>query len=118
MTIVVDAEEHLIEQVKKQLNKLVSVVKISELKPEDSVVRELVLIKVNVPAGKRSEIISVADIFRANIIDVSESYLTFEITGTEDKLAAFESMVRSYGIAEMVRTGKISLSRALKQPPK
>lgn len=118
MTIVVDGEEHLIEQVKKQLHKLINVVKISELKPEESVVRELVLIKVNVSAGKRSEVISIANIFRAKIIDVSESLLTFEITGTEDKLGAFENIVRGYGIVEMVRTGKISLSRARKQSSK
>lgn len=118
MTIVVDGEEHSIEQVKKQLHKLINVIKISELKAGDSVERELVLIKVNVLASKRSEVISIANIFRAKIIDVSESLLTFEVTGTEDKLAAFENMVRSYGIVEMARTGKISLSRAIKQHSK
>lgn len=114
MTIIVDGEEHSIEQVKKQLHKLINVVKISELKPGESVERELVLIKINAAPAKRNEIVAIADIFRAKIVDVSESLLTLEITGTEDKITALESLLRSYGIVEMARTGKISLARAAK----
>lgn len=114
MTIIVNGEEHSIEQVKKQLHKLINVVKISELKPGESVERELVLIKIHAVPAKRSEIIAIADIFRAKIIDVSETLMTLEITGTEDKITALEGLLKSYGIVEMARTGKISLSRATK----
>lgn len=114
MTIIVDGEEHSIEQVKKQLHKLINVVKISELKPGESVERELVLIKINATPAKRNEIVAIADIFRAKIVDVSENLLTLEITGTEDKITALESLLKSYGIVEMARTGKISLGRAFK----
>lgn len=111
MTIVVDGETQSIEQVTKQLHKLISVIKISELDPRESVERELVLIKVNAAPSRRNEIISVADIFRAKIVDVSTSTVTVEITGTGDKLNAIEELLRSYGIIEIVRTGKISISR-------
>lgn len=111
MTIVVDGETQSIEQVTKQLHKLISVIKISELDPKESVERELVLIKVNAAPNRRNEIISVADIFRAKIVDVSTNTVTVEITGTGDKIIAIEELLRSYGIIEIVRTGKISISR-------
>lgn len=111
MTIVVDGETQSIEQVTKQLHKLISVIKISELDPKESVERELVLIKVNAAPNRRNEIVSVADIFRAKIVDASTSTVTMEITGTIDKINAIEELLRSYGIIEIVRTGKISISR-------
>lgn len=111
MTIVVDGENQPIEQVKKQLNKLISVIKISELDSGSSVERELVLIKVNAQPAKRPEIVSIIDIFRAKIVDVTERYLTVEVTGTSDKIKALEDILSGYGIIELARTGKIALSR-------
>ncbi|MBE0448625.1 MAG: acetolactate synthase small subunit [Actinobacteria bacterium] len=111
MTIVVDADDLKLEQITKQLYKLVNVLKISDLDPKDSVQRELVLIKVNVPSNARAEVVETANIFRANIIDVSKSTLTIEITGTADKIQALEDLLRPYGIKELVRTGKIALAR-------
>ncbi len=111
MTIVVDADNLRLEQITKQLHKLVNVLKISDLDPRDSVERELVLIKVSAPPNMRPEIVETANIFRANIIDVSKSTLTMEITGTADKIQALEDLLRPYGIKELVRTGKIALAR-------
>lgn len=115
MTIIVDAEEHSLEQVTKQLNKLINVVKISDLDPSRSVNRELVLIKVKADSKNRAQIIEIADIFRAGIVDVSKNSLTLEVTGTADKLEAIEEMLRPYGVAELVRTGKVALSRGIKE---
>ncbi|MDI6799916.1 MAG: acetolactate synthase small subunit [Actinomycetota bacterium] len=114
MTIVVDGETHTLEQVTKQLHKLINVLKINDLDPKESIQRELVLIKVNAPPTTRAQIIEIVDIFRANIVDVAKNTLTIEITGSADKLNAFEEMLRPYGIKELARTGKIALSRGLK----
>ncbi len=111
MTIVVAARDHSLEQVTKQLNKLINVIKISDLDPAESVSRELLLIKVNATDRTRANIIEIADIFRAKIIDVSRHSLVLEATGTPDKLAAIEDLVAPYGIIELARTGKIALSR-------
>jgi len=111
MTIVVDADDVKLEQITKQLYKLINVLKISDLDPKDSVQRELVLIKVNAPPNMRAEVVETANIFRANIIDVSKSTLTIEITGTADKIQALEDLLRPYGIKELVRTGKVALAR-------
>lgn len=114
MTIVVEAEEHSLEQITKQLNKLINVIKISDLDPHKSVSRELLLVKVNSTSKNRAEILEIAGIFRANIIDVSVKSLTLEITGTPDKLAAIRELLQPYGIMELARTGKISLLRGYK----
>jgi len=111
MTIVVDADDVKLEQITKQLYKLVNILKISDLDPRDSVERELVLIKVNAPPNIRGEVLETANIFRANIVDVSKSTLTTEITGTATKIQALEDLLRPYGIKELVRTGKIALAR-------
>ena len=111
MTIVVDADDVKLEQITKQLYKLINILKISDLDPNDSVERELVLIKVNAPPNMRPEIVETANIFRANIIDVSKSTLTIEITGTSNKIQALEDLLRPYGIKELVRTGKVALAR-------
>lgn len=113
MTIVVDASEHALEQITKQLYKLINVIKISDLDPASSVSRELLMVKVRAGAQSRAQIIEVADIFRAKIIDVSHDSLTLEVTGTEEKLTALENMLKPYGITELARTGKIALSRGL-----
>ena len=116
MTIVVSAaDENALEQVTKQLHKLINVLKIQDLDPADMIDRELVLYKVNAPAEKRHEIIEVANVFRAKIVDVGRSSLTIEATGTTDKLAAMEDLLRAYGIKELARTGKIALSRGQRE---
>ena len=111
ITLVVDASGAAIEQVTKQLHKLVNVYKINDLTEEPHIDRELVLFKINAEPSRRGEIIEIVDIFRANIVDVSSNTVTVEATGTDSKLSAMEEMFRAYGIKEIVRTGKIALSR-------
>jgi acetolactate synthase-1/3 small subunit len=112
MTIVVEGDERVLEQITKQLNKLIDVIRVKDISPKNSVERELALIKVNsnsLPA--RSEIIQTVDIFRANIIDVNNQIMTIETTGTEDKINALIELLRPFGLREVVRTGKIALTR-------
>lgn len=111
ITIVVNGEATPIEQVTKQLHKLINVIKIQDLLPGEMVDRELVMFKVNAPPERRHEIIEVANVFRAKIVDVGKNALTIEATGTGDKLAAMEDLLRAYGIKEMARTGRIALAR-------
>lgn len=111
MTIVVDGDDHIVEQVIKQLNKLINVIRVKPLNPADSVSRELALVKVKAGSETRSEIIQIVNIFRANIVDVSKETLTIEMTGKEDKIAALEDMLKQFGIKEMVRTGTIAIER-------
>lgn len=111
MTIIVDGDKHLIEQITKQLNKLVDVIKIKQLNAEDTVSRELILIKVSATSETRNEIIQIVDIFRAKIVDISEKTLTIEMTGKEDKISALTDMLKSFGILELARTGSVSLER-------
>ncbi len=112
LTLVIKADANGLEQVVKQLYKLIDVIKISELDEETSVQRELALIKVSAPAPVRAEIIPIIDIFRAKIIDVAPDALIIEATGTEDKIDALISLLRSYGIQEVVRTGRVAMTRA------
>ncbi len=111
MTIVVDVADKSLEQVRKQLHKLINVLEISDLDPERSVGRELMLVKVKTDRENRSEIIGVVDIFRGNIIDVSRESIIVEVTGNPSKLTAFEELVRHYGIKELARTGRVALPR-------
>jgi acetolactate synthase-1/3 small subunit len=111
MTIVVDVEEHSLEQVRKQLHKLINVIEISDLDPETSVAREMVMAKIKADPENRSEVIEIVDIFRGNIVDVSRESITVEVTGNASKLAAFEDLVKPYGVKELVRTGKVALPR-------
>lgn len=111
-TIVVDGDSKTLEQVKKQLMKLIDVLDVQALAPETSVSRELSLTKVSCTAKNRSEIMQIVDIFRANIIDISDHAMIIELTGTGSKIDAFEEMVRPYGIVEMSRTGKIAMVRS------
>jgi acetolactate synthase-1/3 small subunit len=114
MTIIVDGDEYVVEQVRKQLDKLIDVIKIKELERNDSIRRELALIKVSANAATRSEIIQIVEIFRANIVDISKSTLTIEISGGTDKVAALEEMLMQFGIKEIVRTGTIAIERGNK----
>ncbi|MDI6860122.1 MAG: acetolactate synthase small subunit [Methanocellales archaeon] len=114
MTIVVEGDDRVLEQVTKQLNKLIDVIKVSDLMAEESVERELVMIKVVAEPKMRSEIMQIADIFRARIVDVSPKTLIIEVTGDEAKVNAMESLLKQFGIKELVRTGKVALTRGLK----
>jgi acetolactate synthase-1/3 small subunit len=114
MTITVNGDEKTLEQVVKQMSKLIDVVKVSRLEPENIVTRELALIKVNIPDNKsRSDVINCVEVFRGRVVDVSPSSLTMEITGTPDKIDAFLNLMRTYGIMELARTGLTALSRGV-----
>ena len=114
MTIVVDGDEKTVAQDEKQLAKLIDVIKVEKLYVENSMHRELALNKVNADTSVRSEIMQIAEVFRANIIDISEKTLTIEISGSAKKVAAMQDMLRPFGILEDVRTGLISLERGEK----
>lgn len=114
MTIVVKGDDEVLEQVTKQLNKLIEVIRVIDLKSEETVERELAMIKVKSDVSNRSEIMQIADIFRARIIDVAPRSMIIEITGDETKIEAIEQLLRPFGIKEMVRTGKIALKRGAK----
>jgi acetolactate synthase-1/3 small subunit len=111
MTIVVQVEDFPLEQVTKQLNKLINVIKIVEQDEEQSVSRELALIKVRTDAATRSQVIEAVNLFRAKVVDVSTESLTIEATGTPAKLEAFLRVLEPYGIREIVQSGIVSLSR-------
>ncbi len=111
VTMVVDADSEVVEQVTKQLHKLINVYKVNDLSETEHIDRELVLFKVNAEPSKRGEIIELAGIFRAKIVDVSPNSLTIEMTGDDNKLDAMEDLLRGYGIKEIVRGGKIAISR-------
>jgi acetolactate synthase-1/3 small subunit len=111
MTFVVDGDEATVEQVTKQLHKLIDVIRVSELTAEDVVARELALISVHATPATRSEIIQLVDIFRANIVDVSTHSLIIEITGEEDKINALYNLLRPFGVREVMRTGRIAIPR-------
>ncbi len=113
MTIVVSGDDRTIEQVTKQLNKLIDVVKVSDVSV-NSVERELALIKVSASPQNRAEIIEIANIFRARIVDVARDSMIIEVTGDEDKIGAFIDLMRQYGIKEVARTGKIAMQRGSK----
>jgi acetolactate synthase-1/3 small subunit len=115
ITLVASAADTPLEQITKQLHKLVNVIKIQDLTPAESIDRELVLFKVNAPPDRRHEVIEVANLFRAKIVDVGRNSLTIEATGTADKLQAMEDLLRAYGIKELARTGKIALARGSKE---
>jgi len=111
MTVVVNGDSARIEQVRKQLDKLINVVRVSDITAEDIVTRELALIKVKTTTATRSEIIQIVDIFRANIVDVASDSLTVEVTGDEDKLESLLELLRGFGVTEINRTGRIALTR-------
>ncbi|MGE5605249.1 MAG: acetolactate synthase small subunit [Bacteroidota bacterium] len=114
--IVVDAEDdQVVEQIEKQLYKLIDVVKVNDLPTEESVERELALIKVNAGSQNRSEVLQIVDIFRAKIVDVSSRAVVIEITGGADKVEALIALLKPFGIREIVRTGQIAILRSGKK---
>lgn len=111
MTVVVTGDRQIIEQIEKQLRKQEDVIEIKKLEPGRSVCKELILVKIRVDAGQRQEVISVTDIFRAKIVDVSEDSMVMELTGDQSKLDAFLKLLSEYEILELARTGITGLSR-------
>jgi acetolactate synthase-1/3 small subunit len=111
ITLTVDGALHPIDQVTKQLHKLINVLKIRDLEPESTVRRELALFKIAAEGSTRSEILEFTEIFRARVVDTSKRSLTIEVTGGAEKIEAFERAVRPYGLVEMMRTGEIAMSR-------
>jgi acetolactate synthase-1/3 small subunit len=111
MTIVATGDDIVLEQINKQLNKLINVIKIIDLTSAKFIDRELALIKVSVDSRSRSEIMQITDIFRGRIVDVAEKSIIVEITGDEEKIAALVEMLKRFGIKELVRTGKVALLR-------
>ena len=111
ITLTVDGAMHPIDQVTKQLHKLVNVIKIRDLEPTETVARELALFKVAADGASRAEVMQMVEIFRGKIIDVSKRSVIIEVTGSWDKIEAFERMVRPFGLIEMARTGEIAISR-------
>jgi acetolactate synthase I/III small subunit len=111
ITLTVDGALHPIDQVTKQLHKLINVLKIRDLEPTDTVARELALFKLAADGAQRAEVMQICEIFRGKVVDVTRRSIIVEITGTTDKVEAFEKMVRPFGLIEMMRTGEIAISR-------
>ena len=111
ITIVVQGDDQVMDQVMKQLSKLVDVIRIAELARSDAVDRELALIKVKAGPESRPHLVDIVEIFRANIIDINRETMVIELTGDEQKIDALCTLLADHGIVEMVRTGKVSLSR-------
>ncbi len=111
ITVVATGDDQILSQIEKQLAKLEDVLEIKVLKDGESVYRELILVKVKADSSQRSELISIADIFRAKVVDVEEDSLMFEMTGTTSKITAFLKLVSTYGVLELARTGITGLSR-------
>ncbi len=111
VTLTVDGALHPIDQVTKQLHKLINVLKIRDLEPADTVARELALFKVSADGAQRGELMQIAEIFRGKVVDVTKRAIIIEVTGTTEKIEAFETMVRPFGLIEMMRTGEIAISR-------
>jgi acetolactate synthase-1/3 small subunit len=113
ITLVTSGDEQVLEQINKQLNKLVSVIKVTDFKEIDAIDREMVLIKVAVDERNRSELDAIVAAFRAHVVDIGPKSTTIEVTGDQDKIRAFLGLVRPLGIREMVRSGKIAMARSV-----
>ncbi|MCW3049608.1 MAG: ilvN [Solirubrobacterales bacterium] len=111
ITLTLDGALHPIDQVTKQLHKLINVLKIRDLEPSETVARELALFKVAVDGNQRAEVMQICEIFRGKVVDVTKRSVIVEVTGATDKIEAFERMVRPFGLVEMMRTGEIAISR-------
>jgi acetolactate synthase-1/3 small subunit len=111
MTIVTRGDDATLDQIVKQLNKLVDVLKVHDFREGECVDRELILVKVAVDAQSRSEVMQITDVFRAKIVDVQPKSLTIEITGNESKIEKFLSLMQTFGVLDLTRTGKVALAR-------
>ncbi len=113
MTVVVQGDDNVLQQIVNQLNKMVEVIEVIDLTQESYVERELVLIKTEADAKRRTELLEITNIFRAKVVDMSAEAVIIEVTGSQDKIQAFVDMVRPFGIQEVARTGRIALGRSL-----
>jgi acetolactate synthase-1/3 small subunit len=111
ITITLDGAVHSIDQVTKQLHKLINVLKIRDLEPAETLARELALFKVSADGAGRAEVMQICEIFRAHVVDVSKRAVVAEVTGTQEKVDAFERLIRPFGLVEMARTGEIAIGR-------
>jgi acetolactate synthase-1/3 small subunit len=118
ITLRVDCEQHPLEQIEKQMHKLVNVLRVSELQPGEAVERELALIKVAARPERRAELLAVAELFHARVADLGPEEMIFELVGPPDTLDSFEELVRPYGLKELVRTGRVGLGRAAVKRPR
>jgi acetolactate synthase-1/3 small subunit len=112
ITLCVDCDENSLAQIQKQMHKLVNVLRISELTPEESLERELALIKVAAQPARRSELMALGEVFNARVADLGRDAIVFEICGTPEEIDSFEELLRPHGIKELVRTGRVALGRA------
>ena len=112
LTLRVDCSEHSLEQIEKQIHKLVNVLRVTELAPDDAVERELLLLKVSAGPERRAELISTSEAFKGRVVDLGADSVTFELTGTPEELDAFQELARPHGIQELVRTGRVGIARA------
>ena len=112
ITLTLDGAVHPIDQVTKQLHKLVNVIKIRDMEPDQTIAREMALFRVQAAVENRADIMQFAEIFKARIVDVSRRTLTIEVTGTQDKIDSFERMIRPHGLIEMARTGGVAITRS------
>lgn len=117
LTMRVDCSEHSFEQIEKQMHKLVNVLKVSELAPGEAIERELLLIKVAAPPERRSEMMALADHYKARVADLGPEEILFELVGLPEEVEAFEELLRPYGIKESARTGRVGLGRAFTKKP-
>ena len=117
LTLRVDCSQHSLEQVTKQMHKLVNVLRVTELVPGEGVERELLLVKVAALPDRRAELISTAEAFRARVLDLGPDALLLELAGTPEELDAFEELVRPHGVKELLRTGRVGMTRASARPP-
>ncbi len=115
LTLVTKGDDAIIEQITKQLHKLIDVIKVHDVSEKARVERELVLIRVKAEAGTRAEVLRIVDIFRARVVDVSPRSFAIEVTGTEDKIEAMFDLLRPIGIQEVIRTGTVAMTRASKK---
>ena len=113
MTVVVEGDDNVVQQIVNQLNKMVEVIEVLDLTQESSVERELVLIKTEADANRRTELLEITNIFRARVVDMSPEAVMIEVTGSQEKILAFVDMVRPFGIQEVGRTGRLALARSV-----
>jgi acetolactate synthase-1/3 small subunit len=111
LTLRVDCSDHSLEQIEKQMHKLVNVLRVTELGPDESIERELALVTVNVAPDRRPDLVSLSQVAGAEVVDIGRDAMTFEIVGRPDQVEAFEEVVRPYGVRELVRTGRVGLRR-------
>lgn len=112
ITLRVDCSQHSLEQIEKQIHKLVNVLRVTELTPGDAVERELLLLKVSAAPERRAELLATAEAFKGRVVDLGPEAIVFELTGTPEELDAFQELARPHGIQELVRTGRVGMSRA------